>query len=284
MSATLRSASRLLVLPARGQKAAVAAVAAKMPATTQSVRRKNWRWAICRFDFGRVGRLEDRQASSRPAVGSTRSTSCQDSAGVICLSRSSTDRDVVGRIEFRACVGSVHQFQRLTAASTAARIKLAAITPCRVPQRAAGDAAVRVGDRGKCRSFRSGGHIELRAARAGDLATGLADFDRHRACRNHKSSRYVAMDPAAESIAANSLMSKRDGCSRQHVAFATSNWLLRLRRRSRGMLSAMPIVRIFLVLPMDSVVGLLRIERLNLPARAAFEVSMDAAPQGGRAK
>jgi hypothetical protein len=35
---------------------------------------------------------------------------------------------------------------------------------------------------------------------------------------------------------------------------------------------------------MDSNLRPLRIERLNLPARAAFEVSMDAASQGDRAK
>ena len=44
-------------------------------------------------------------------------------------------------------------------------------------------------------------------------------------------------------------------------------------------LSLMPIVMIFLVLPMDSILWPLRIERLNLPARAAFDVSMDAAPR-----
>ena len=41
-------------------------------------------------------------------------------------------------------------------------------------------------------------------------------------------------------------------------------------------LSLTNIVTIFLVLPMDSILRLLRIERLNLPARAAFG-SKDAA-------
>jgi hypothetical protein len=49
-------------------------------------------------------------------------------------------------------------------------------------------------------------------------------------------------------------------------------------------LSEMPIVRIFCVVPMDSILPLLRIEQLNLPARAAIQESMDAAPPGGRAK
>jgi len=35
---------------------------------------------------------------------------------------------------------------------------------------------------------------------------------------------------------------------------------------------------------MDSILRPLRIERLNLPARAASGVSKDAAPEGGRAK
>ena len=50
------------------------------------------------------------------------------------------------------------------------------------------------------------------------------------------------------------------------------------------MLSDMPIVRIFCVVPMDSILPLLRIERLNLPGRAAIQLFMDAAPLGGRAK
>jgi len=35
---------------------------------------------------------------------------------------------------------------------------------------------------------------------------------------------------------------------------------------------------------MDSIFRPLRIERLDLPERAAIQVSMDAAPLGGRAK
>jgi hypothetical protein len=54
--------------------------------------------------------------------------------------------------------------------------------------------------------------------------------------------------------------------------------------RSLRTLSPLPIVMIFSALPMDSIVRLLRIEGLNLPARAAFTVSMDAAPRGGHAK
>lgn len=42
-------------------------------------------------------------------------------------------------------------------------------------------------------------------------------------------------------------------------------------------LSPVIIVAIFLIVPMDSNIGLLRIERLDLPARAAFVKSMDAA-------
>ena len=49
--------------------------------------------------------------------------------------------------------------------------------------------------------------------------------------------------------------------------------------------SVLCMVRIFLVLPMDWIVGAFRIERLtSRHRRAAFKVSKDAAPTGGHAE
>ena len=61
--------------------------------------------------------------------------------------------------------------------------------------------------------------------------------------------------------------------------------MVKIGRTAAGsVLSDTHIVRIFCVVPMDSVFRLLRIEKLNLPSWAANQESMDAAPLGGRAK
>lgn len=160
--------------------------------------------------------------------------------------------------------GCVAQLQMITAASAAIRIRHPAITPFRLFHWVAGCASS-TATIGKCRIFRSGGtsswapQEQVTRAPACRISTGTC-------CPHSQARRYWAMQLTTGAISA-----KRWGQRRysKHTNVPSGEAALPGERLTQ-LLSNMLIVRIFSGVPMDWFVVAFRIERLNLPARAAF--------------